>query len=184
MMRAIYRPVYRTRYYSPNDREAGQLAPATLRAGNFLAVICVFFGIAAAFAPASLEQRLGSLLFFGLIPAAAFHVGGFALGRLLGFSSELCEMIAVLCFRCLVRVVRKFMVLVKQFVSYPSATYLIVPTRSVLAKMSSPSENAYRLIHRGCRHADRAIFEFSCLLIRSGARFILRMQACRKMRRR
>ena len=177
MMRTIYRPVNRTRYYSPNDRAAGQLASATLRAGNFLAVMCLFLGMAAAFVPASLEQRIGSLFFFGLIPAAGFHAGGLALGHLLAFSSELCEMIAALCFRCLARVVKKFMTLVSPSVSYASARYLMMPARCLLSKMSNLSGSACRSIHRGCRHADRAMLEFSCLLIRSGARFILRMQA-------
>lgn|SRR5262249_12709528 len=175
-MRTIYRPVNRTRYYSPNDRAAGQLASATLRAGNFLAVMSLFLGMAAAFVPTSLEQRIGSLFFFGLIPAAGFHAGGLALGLLLAFSSELCEMIAALCFRCLARVVKKFMTLVSPSASYASARYLMMPARCLLSKKSNLSA-ACRSIHRGCQYADRAMLEFSCLLIRSGARFILRMQA-------
>jgi len=61
-----------------------------LRAGNFLSVVSVFFGVAAAFVPGSLEQRIGSLLLFGLLPAAGFHAGAIILGRLLAFSSEVC----------------------------------------------------------------------------------------------
>ena len=158
-MTTIKRPVNRTRYCSSNARQTAELGLATLRAGNFLSVISVFFGIAAAFAPGSLEQRIGSLLFFGLIPAAGFHAGGIVLGRLLAFSSELCEVIATLFFRWLALIVKKFMTLASQCVSYAA-------------------------VDRGCQHADRVIFELSCLLIRSGARFILRMQAWRNMRAR
>src|SRR6266480_8031594 len=89
-MTTIKRPVNRTRYCSSNARQTAELGLATLRAGNFLSVISVFFGIAAAFAPGSLV---------GLIPAAGFHAGGIVLGRLLAFSSELCEMIATSCVR-------------------------------------------------------------------------------------
>ena len=168
-MRTIKRPV---------NRQTAELGLATLRAGNFLSVISVFFGIAAAFAPGSLEQRIGNLLFFGLIPAAGFHAGGIVLGRLLAFSSELCEMIATLCVRSLARIVKKCMTLAGQCVSYAAAKYLMVPARTIVSRVSS----ACCLIDRGCQHADRAIFELSCLLIRSGARFILRMQAWRNMR--
>jgi hypothetical protein len=180
----IYRPVNRTHYCSSNAQQTSQLGLATLRAGHFLSIMCVFFGIAAAFVPGSLEQRIGSLLFFGLMPAAGFHAAGIVLGRLLAFSSELCEMIAALCLRWLARAGKNFITLVSRSVSYASARYLIVPARSVFSKISSLSGTACRLIQSGCRRADRAIFEFSCLLIRSGARSILRMQACRKMRRR
>jgi hypothetical protein len=177
-----YRPVNRTYYCSSNARQTSQLSLATLRAGNSLSIICVFFGIAVAFVPGSLEQRIGNLLFFGLMPAAGFHAAGIVLGRLLAFSSELCEMIAALCLRWLALAGKNFLTLVSQSVSYASARYLIVPAHPVFSKISSL--RACRSIHRGCRRVDRAIFEFSCLLIRSGARSILRMQACRKMRRR
>jgi len=170
-MRTIKRPV---------NRQTAELGLATLRAGNYLSAISVFFGIAAAFTPGSLEQRIGNLLFFGLIPAAGFYAGGIVLGRLLAFSSELCEMIATLFFRWLARIVKKFMTLANQCVSYAAAKYLMVPARTIVSRVSS----ACCLIDRGCQHADRAIFELSCLLIRSGARFILRMQAWRNMRAR
>jgi hypothetical protein len=71
----------------------------------------VFFGLAAALVPGSLEQRMGSFLFFGLIPAAAFHVGAIVFGGILAFSSELCEVIAVSSFRWLARLVKKYLIL-------------------------------------------------------------------------
>ena len=183
-MKTINRPVSQTRFSSNPRQSSQQLSLATLRAGNFLCVISLFFGVAAAFVSGSLEQRIGSLLFFGLLPAAGFHAGGIILGRLLALSSEVCERIAALCFRWLAHVVKKDLTLASGFVSRVSVRYLTVPARIVVWKVSRPSGMACRSIDLGCRHADRAIFEFSCLLIRSGARFILRMQGSSKMSRR
>ena len=60
-------------------RESPQPGPAVMRAGNYLAVICLFFGAAfAAFFSGSLEQRIENLFSLGLIPAAGFYVGGHA----------------------------------------------------------------------------------------------------------
>jgi hypothetical protein len=171
-VRTIYRPP------SAHRQASQQLGLATLRAGTSLSIIFVFFGIAAAFVPGSLEQRIGNLLFFGLIPAAGFHAASIVLGRLLAFSSELCEMIAASCLRWLARAGKNFVILVSHSVSYASARYLIVPAHLAFSKITSLSRSVCRSINRGCWHADKAIFEFSCLLIRSGARSILRMQAC------
>jgi hypothetical protein len=74
------------------------------RAGNYLAVACLFFGAAfAAFVSGSLEQRLGNLFSFGLIPAVGFYAGGYILGQLLVFGVELCDMIMARFFRYVVR---------------------------------------------------------------------------------
>ena len=77
-----------------------------MRAGNYLAVICLFVGAAlAAFVSGSLEQRLGNLFSFGLIPAVGFYAGGHILGQLLVFGVVLCDMIMARCFRYAVRLV-------------------------------------------------------------------------------
>ena len=69
-------------------------------AGNYLAVICLFFGAAiAAFVSGSLEQRLGNLFSFGLMPAVGFYAGGYVLGQLLVFGVKLCDMIMARCAR-------------------------------------------------------------------------------------
>jgi hypothetical protein len=69
-----------------------------MRAGKYLAVICLFFGAAlAAFVPGSLEPRLGNLFCFGLMPAVGFYVGGYVLGQLLVFSVKLCDTIMARC---------------------------------------------------------------------------------------
>src|SRR3954468_16566729 len=78
-----------------------QLVQATLRATNFLAVACLFFGTGcAALVPESLEQRLGSLFLYALIPSVAFYGGGYILSLMLGATNELCEMLTARCFRC------------------------------------------------------------------------------------
>ena len=54
-----------------------------MRAGNYLGVMCLFFGAAlAAFVSGSLEPRLGNLFVFGVMPAVGFSAGGYVLGRL------------------------------------------------------------------------------------------------------
>jgi hypothetical protein len=170
-VQTIHRTAHRTEYCSSNRRQSfQQLNLATLRAGNLLSIMSVFFGLAAALVPGSVEERMGSFLFFGLIPAAAFRVGAIVFGGVLAFSSELCEVIAVSAFRSLVRLVKKYLILASQCVSYPSARYLMRPARTAVSTVSI------------YRHANRAIFEFSCLIMRSGARFILSMQPRRSMR--
>jgi hypothetical protein len=180
-VQTIHRTAHRTEYCSSRFQ---QLNLATLRAGNLLSIMSVFFGLAAALVPGSLEQRMGSFLFFGLIPAAAFHVGAIVFGGVLAFSSELCEVIAVSSFRWLVRLVKKYLILASQCRSYPSARYLMLHARTAVSTMSTLSASAGCSLRRGYRHANRMIFQFSCLLIRSGARFILRMQPRGNMRRR
>jgi hypothetical protein len=69
-----------------------------MRAGKYLAVICLFFGGAlAAFVSGSLEPRLGNLFCFGLMPAVGFYVGGYVLGQLLVFGVKLCDTIMARC---------------------------------------------------------------------------------------
>jgi hypothetical protein len=63
-----------------------------MRAGNHLAVLCLFFGAAfAAFVSGSLDQRIGNLFSLGLI------------GQLLVFGVELCDVIMARCSRYAVR---------------------------------------------------------------------------------
>ena len=110
-MSTIYRPVSRG-VYPLSRRHAGQLGPAALRVSNLLAIGSILFGSAcAAFVPASLEQRIGAVFLFGLIPAIGFHGGGLVLSLLFGFSSELAERIANLCFRYFARLLTATMLM-------------------------------------------------------------------------
>ena len=77
-----------------------------MRTGNHLAIVCLFCGAAfAAFVSGSLEQRIGNLFCFGLIPAVGFYAGGHILGQLLVFGVPLCDMIMARRFRYAVRLV-------------------------------------------------------------------------------
>jgi hypothetical protein len=178
-----HRPVNRSCSYSSRARQSGELGPATLRASNLLAVVCLVFGTtSAAFLSASLEQRIGNLFFFGLIPAVGLHAGGHILSRILVLSSELCEMIAARCFQCFAILLNSFVMWVGPTVSGASIGRLIGLTRCLLSKLSGLSQKADRSICRCFCRAYTAIFELSCLLIRSAARFVLRMQASRHLK--
>ena len=100
----IYNGINRAGLYSAKARQGPHPGPAVIRAGNHLAVACLFFGAAvAAFVSGSVEQRIGNLFSFGLIPAVGFYAGGHILGQLLVLGVELCDMIMARCFRYLVR---------------------------------------------------------------------------------
>ena len=72
-----YESINRRRLYSSKAWKWPHPGPAVIRAGNHLAVACLFFGaVFAAFVSGSLEQRIGNLFSFGLIPAVGFYAGG------------------------------------------------------------------------------------------------------------
>jgi hypothetical protein len=170
---SIYRRADRTFFWSSNRQQIGRLAIGTLMAGYFLAVLCLFFGASfAAFVPASLEQRIGGLIFFGLIPAAGFYACGHILSRLLMLSIELCEKCGTLFFRCSARAVNKFLVWVDRFASDASVGCL-----EMLAQASLLSTRAYGSIYQSGWRAHAAFVDLLCMAIRSAAVFILRMQA-------
>jgi hypothetical protein len=80
---------------TPVDGIDGQLGLGTLFACKTLALLCLFLGILiAAVVPASLEQRIGSVFFFGLIPAAGFYAWGHLFRQALVRGSALCDVIA------------------------------------------------------------------------------------------
>ena len=100
----IYNGINRAGLHSSKAREGPHPGPAVIRAGNHLAVACLFFGAAfAALVSGSLEQRIGNLFSFGLIPAVGFYAGGHVLGQVLVFGVKLCDMIMARCFRYVVR---------------------------------------------------------------------------------
>jgi hypothetical protein len=62
----IYERISRRRLYSSKARGSPHPGPAVIRAGNHLAIACLFFGAAlAAFVSGSLEQRIGNLFSLG-----------------------------------------------------------------------------------------------------------------------
>jgi hypothetical protein len=181
-MSIIYRSVNRG-VYPVNLRNPRQLGPTTLRYSNLLAVGALIFGAAcAAFIPASLEQRLGTVFFFGLMPAVAFHGGGFVLSVVLGFIIELCERAAAFCFQYLARLIGSTFLL-RALHGRAATDYLLLLTRDLLCKTSEHACNASRSTYRGCRRAETAMLELSCLAIRNTARFIIRLQDLQHSRR-
>jgi hypothetical protein len=164
----LYQGIGRTCLYSSKARQSGQPGPAALRAGNLLAVVCLSCGTAiAAFVPAPLGQRIVSLFFFGLIPAVGFYASGHILSQLLVLSSELCDMILARCFRYAILLVNDLMSSVGP---------------SVSAKLPALRQKVYYSVQRRYWRVHRAIVDFSCLLIRSAARFIIRMQASQQLK--
>jgi hypothetical protein len=163
-------------HYSSRSRHYTQLYQAAVGTSNFLAITCLFFGAAFASVPASLEQRLGSSLLFGLMPAVCLHLGGKIFGRGLAIGAELCELSAERCFRGLVSLVNNFAIYLSPPISDESARFF-------LSRLRSLSLNAFCSVKNFYWRADAAIFDFSCLLVRSFARFILRLEASRIVQR-
>jgi hypothetical protein len=137
-----------------------------VRAGNHLAVVCLSFGVAfAAFVSGSLEQRIGNLVFFSLIPAMAFYAAGHTLGQVLVFGVALCDMIMARCFRYAMRLANDLFTRAGAHVS------------NWLARSPALRQKVCYLAHQCYGRVHHVIFDFSCLLIRSAARFVIRMEA-------
>ena len=169
--------------YRAVDPACSRVARATQTAVTFLAAFCLFFGTAFAIsAPASLEKRIIYLFFVGLIPALGFYVSGHILRQMLGLSCKLCEIIAAHC----VRLLAPF---ANSLVNWAGASVLdaldrcsmiiarcLLMNGQCMQRLSRLGQKAYCPVHRWYRHLHKAIFEFSCLLIRNTARFVIRMQ--------
>jgi hypothetical protein len=151
--------------YSSKAQQVSQPGPAFARAGNGLAVVCLSFGAAfAAFASGSFEQRIGNLFFLGLIPAVAVFVGGHILGQLLVVSSKLCDAIIVGSFRYAT-------LLLKELLSWVGTHF-----SNWLASLPAVRQKVCYSAHRYYARVSHVSFDFSCLLIRSVARFVIRIE--------
>ena len=165
------------RFYSSRSRQSGELSQATLRCSNALAISCLFFGTAfAVLVPTSLEQRIVSSFLFGLVPAVCLHIGGYALSRVLAISSKLCETVAARCFRCLVPLLNNFVICLSSPVSDAPVQSAILLVRFLSSKLHALRQEAFCSIKSLYWHAGPAIFQFSCLLVRNTALFIIRLQ--------
>jgi hypothetical protein len=165
-VRQARRRIDRAGLYSSKAQQVGQPGPAIVRAGNGLAVICLSFGAAfAAFASGSLEQRIGNLFFLGFIPAVAVYAGGHILGQLLVVSSKLCDVIIAGSFRYATLLLKALLSWVSTHVS------------SWLASLPAVRQKVCYSAHRYYGHVSHVGFDFSCLLIRSVARFAIRIEA-------
>jgi hypothetical protein len=169
--------------YRAVDPACSRVGRATQAAGTFLAALCLFFGTAfAASVPASLEKRILYLFFIGLIPALGFYVSGHILRQMLGLICKLCEIIAARC----VRLLAPFL---NGLVNWAGASVLdalnicsmviarcLVTTGQCMPKLFRFGRKTDSSVHRWYWHIYKAIFDFSCLLIRNAARFVIRIQ--------
>ena len=98
-------------FRSSNIKQSDRLGPTIRTVGNVLAVVCLIFGtVFAAYQTASLDQRIGSLVFLGLIPAAGSYAAGHILSLLLVAGRKLCRVIATRCFRWLACLLKRLLV--------------------------------------------------------------------------
>jgi hypothetical protein len=154
----------RAGFYPSKAQQVGQPGPAIVRAGNGLAVICLSFGAAfAAFASGSLEQRIGNLFFFGFIPAIVVYAAGHILGQLLVVSGKLCDVI-------IAGSVRYATLLLKELLSWVGTH-----VSNWLATLPAVRQKVCYSAHRYYGRVSHVSFDFSCLLIRSVARFAIRI---------
>jgi hypothetical protein len=142
---------------------------------HFFAALCILFGVSvSAFVPATLEQKIGDLLLFGLMPAIGFYAAGHILGQLLGLASELCDKLATRFFRCSARLLIACMTSVSGSMSNSRCIVVLGICR---LKIFNVARKAYHSTRRHCSHAHALFIEFLCLLIRSAAKLVIRMQA-------
>ena len=147
---------------------SSQLCQATLMATSILAVASLLFGAAcAALISASLEQRLGSFLFFGLAPAICFYASGYILCGALVAAGNLFAPLATCCIRCAARLLS---VVFNSFIPFLSNGY----DRFVVPALSQDAILSLRYLFLCSRVA---IYACACWTIRSVARFLIGIEA-------
>ena len=147
---------------------SNQLCQATLRATSILAVVSLLFGAAcAALISASLEQRLGIFLFFGLPPAICFYASGYILCGALVAAGNLFAPLATCCIRCAARLLS---VVFNSFIPFLSNGY----DRFVVPALSQDAILSLRYLFLCSRVA---IYACACWTIRSVARFLIGIEA-------
>lgn len=171
-------PVYRA-----VDPACSRVGRTIQTAGTLLSCLCLFLGAAVvAFIPASLEERIFSFLFFGLIPAFGFYGTGFILRHVLVLSCKLCEIVAARCFP-------RFLILSNSLTNWAGqlvsdlldacstipARFLIT-IRLLLQRLSCSAHSAYGLVCRLYWRVNKVVLGISCLLIRGTAQFLIRLQ--------
>ena len=147
---------------------SSQLSQATLRATSVLAVVSLLFGAGCAvLIPASLEQRLGSFLFFGLAPAICFYASGYILCGALVAAGNLFAPLATCCIRCAARLLS---VVFNSFIPFLSNRY----DRFLVPALSQDAILSLRYLFLCSRVA---IYACACWTIRSVARFLISIEA-------
>src|SRR6478735_4955017 len=122
---------------------SSQLSQAALRATGVLAVVSLLFGAAcAALISASLEQRLGSFLFFGLAPAICFYASGYIFCGALVAAGNMFELLATCCIRCAAGLLSTAFSRFIPFLSNRYDRFLAMAARLDLAKVNAFSQHA------------------------------------------
>jgi len=169
--------------YRAVDSACARVGQAAQTAGTFLAGLCLFFGTAFATSmPASLETRIAYLFFLGLVPALLSYVSGRILRRMLALSCKLCEILAAGC-------VRQLAPFANGLTNWTSASVVdafdgcsiatvrcLLTTAQCVQMLFRLGQKGHWSIYRWYCHVRKAILQFSCLLIRNTARFLIRMQ--------
>jgi hypothetical protein len=146
---------------------------AIQRAGVFLAVIWSFFGpVAAGFDSPPLQERMAILLLCGLIPAAAIYVAGYILSQLIMFRGQVSDITVAGCFGYITFYANYFV------------NRAVLSSAKVWDQIVRLAQNLCCSINHLCWRTQAHLVEIACLLIRSTARFIIRLQASADARRR
>jgi hypothetical protein len=124
-------------------------------AGALCAVVCLFFGSTLAIIiDTPFQHRMQTLLFAGLLPAVGFYAGGRTLFHVIRMGAE--------------RRHEYIMAAVRHSYACGSRT---------LAKIAVLGPKGYCTALFVYPHIRRSLIELSCLMIRSAARLVLRIQA-------
>ena len=137
-------------------RALGQI---TLKTNCWLAVwFCAFGAALAVGLPGSLEERFANLVLLGLMPALGLIVSGYIFDQALRRSCKLCQIIAVRIAR-----VQIFLLARKRAGNW-------------LHRLHSGRQTLQFVLNGRLRHFRFSLVQFSCLLIRGTARFIMKAQ--------
>jgi hypothetical protein len=155
-----------------------QLSQATLRAASVLAVVSLLFGAGCAvLIPASLEQRLGSFLFFGLAPAICFYASGYIFCGTLVAAGNLLELLATCCIRCAAGLLSAAFSRFIPFLSNRYDRFLVLTAHLDRAKVNALSQHAVHSLRYLFLCTRVTIYACVCWTIRSVARFLISVEA-------
>jgi hypothetical protein len=160
-----------------STRYSSQLSQATLRTTSVLAVVSLFFGAGfAVLISASLEQRLGSFLFFGVGPAICFYASGYIFCGVLVAAGKLFELLATCCIRCAAGLLSALFSRFIPFLSNRYDRFLVLAARLDLA-VNALSQHAILSLRNLFSCLRVAIYTCACWTIRSVARFLISIEA-------
>ena len=165
------------------ESACSRVGRATQTAGTFLSVLClIFVTVFTVSIRASFQERIGYFFLIGLPPALGFYLVGHLLRGMLVVSSKLCGIIAPHWFRWQAPFTQRLLNWASASVRHLLATcsstleYYRFAASQCMQILSGLAQKGGCALNRQYRYARRAIIEFSCLLIRNAARFVITMQ--------